>query len=230
MNSEELETTIKKLEARLQTTEDVEAIKKLQRAYCYYLEHAEVEEQMGLFSHSPDVTIEIDDGGQIKGWEALKKFFPFEDHYSTYPGMKKAPPEYLHIHIPLSGIVDLEKDGKTAKGRWYGFLLATMRREGKNRALIGCGIWENEYVKEDGTWKILKIFFNSIFNSPLEDGWVKTPYLVDPRHKAVPKPGPQTHFAPYPYGYILPYRCKIRLLVRKINHYLFIVPYLIPRS
>jgi len=40
---------------------------------------------------------------------------------------------------------------------------------------MGCRSWENEYVKEDGKWKIKKILFNRIFTTPFEDGWVKTP-------------------------------------------------------
>jgi hypothetical protein len=50
---------------------------------------------------------------------------------------------------------------------------------GKLRAMIGSGIWENEYVKEDGKWKILKIFRNEKTASPLEEWWVKTPYLTN---------------------------------------------------
>ena len=200
--------TIEKLKARLLTIEDIEAINKLQRAYGYYLEHAQEDEIVGLFSHNPDVTIEINDGGQFKGWEAVKKRFPFEDHYSAYQGVKKAPPEYLHIMMPIAGIVDVDPNGKMAKGRWYGFILGAIPSQGKLRALIGCGIWENEYIKEEGIWKILKIFFSGTINSPLDEGWVKTPFLEDPPKKDRPPSGPNTCFAPYPSGYIFPYHYK----------------------
>jgi len=46
-----------------------------------------------------------------------------------------------------------------------------MPREGQTRALIGCGIWENEYVKENGIWKFKKLFWSEIISSPLEEGW-----------------------------------------------------------
>ena len=76
-----LEATIKQLEAKVRLTEDIEAIKKLQRAYGYYLEHWQEEELIGLFSHRPDVTIEINDAGPVKGWEGVEKAFNFAGHY-----------------------------------------------------------------------------------------------------------------------------------------------------
>jgi hypothetical protein len=38
--------------------------------------------------------------------------------------------------VPLSGIVDVTPDGKTAQGRWYGSFHGALPRGGKLRALI----------------------------------------------------------------------------------------------
>ena len=215
MNLKELEAkvnaqgeVIAKLEARATATEDIEAIKKLQRAYGYYLEHWEEKQLVALFSKSAEVNLEINNGGLYKGYEAVKNSFNFADHYTAYGGMKKAPGEFLHILMPLNGIVNLEPDGKRAKGRWYGFGMVAQRRQGRLMAIISCGIWENEYIKENGTWKILKLFWATTIASPLEEGWVKTPYLGNAPHSDTPPPGPNTHFAPYPSGYIFPYHYK----------------------
>jgi hypothetical protein len=200
--------TIAKLEKRLTASEDIEAIKKLQRAYGYYLEHWQEEELVGLFSHNPAVSLEINDGGMYKGFESVKDSFNFAKHYTAYGGVKTPPGEFLHILMPLNGIVDLDSNGKTAKGRWYGFGLVAQRRQGQLRAIISCGIWENEYIKENGIWKILKLFWATTIASPLEDGWVKTPYLGNVHHEGSPKLGINTHFAPYPSGHIFPYHYK----------------------
>ena len=208
MKLEELGAKVNELEAKLQKTEDIEAIKKLQNAYSYYLEHWQEEELIGLFSHADDVTVEINDFGQFKGWNDVRECYRFEDHYPEYPGLKTAPGEYLHIMMPIAGIVDLDPNGKTAKGRWYGFFLGAQRKKGVLRAMIACGIWENEFVKEDGIWKIKKIFWNDIISSPIDEGWVKTPALLNPKHKNAREPGPDTHFHMYPSGYIFPYHYK----------------------
>ena len=204
-----LEATIDKLEARLQVVEDIEAVKKLEKAYSYYLEHWEEEQLIGLWSHSPDVTFEVNDTGEYRGWEDIKLAFRFQDHYPAYGGAKKAPGEYLHILPSLCGVVDIDPDGKNAKGRWYGYFLGAMPREGQpRRSLIGCGIWENEYVKEDGIWKIKKIFFNEVISSPLDEGWVKKPSILNPPLKNKRAPGKNTTFLTYPSGYIFPYHYK----------------------
>ena len=86
----------------------------------------------------------------IEGSKQVKNSFQFQNHYTAYGGVKKAPPEFLHILMPIAGIIDLDPDGKTAKGRWYGFGLVAQKRAGQLRAIILTRIWENEYIKEDG--------------------------------------------------------------------------------
>ncbi len=64
MNSAEMEATIKELQAQvkaLQTqlsiTQDIEAIKKLQRTYGYYIDNWLTNEIVDLFSDSPDTMV-----------------------------------------------------------------------------------------------------------------------------------------------------------------------------
>ena len=200
--------TIKQLETRITRAEDVEAIKKLQRAYGFYLEHWEEDHLIGLFSKREDVTIEINDSGEFRGQQGVKQCYVFGDHYTAYSGQKTAPPEYLHLMVPISGIVDVAPDGKTAQGRWYGTFHGALPRGGKLRALVGYGIWEMDYIKEDGVWKIWKLLFYDIFSSPIEEGWVKTPFINNPPAKVRPPAVRGKDMRPYPSGYILAYHYK----------------------
>ena len=59
----------------------------------------------------------------------------------------------LYDQMQLQGIVDVASDGKTAKGRWHMF--AQEAEHGKY-ARWGLGVYENDYVKQDGVWKIAK--------------------------------------------------------------------------
>jgi len=195
-------TKDKELEARVRRLEDIEAIRKLQYAYCFYIQHWQEEELIGLFSKS--ACIDMGKGGLYQGEAGLKLFFGFSNHYNTT--LKKAPPEYLHQLMPLCGIIDVEVDGKTAKGRWYGFGVYAIPTKEQPKALFGTGIWENEFVKEDGVWKFKKLFYSLTFSTPYEEGWIQTPVWKDrPEPRERPAPGPDTGSAPYPSGYIFPY-------------------------
>jgi hypothetical protein len=200
-----MKMTNKDLAARVQKLEDIEAIRKLQYAYGYYIQHWQEEELVGLFSKS--ACIDMGKGGLYQGEKGIRMFFNFSNHYNT--ALKKAPPEYLHQLMPLSGIIDVEIDGKTAKGRWYGFGVYAIPTKAKPQALFGTGIWENEFVKEDGIWKFKRLSYSLTFSSPYEDGWIKTPIWKDrPEPRERPAPGPDNGAAIYPSGYIFPYHYK----------------------
>jgi hypothetical protein len=192
--------TQKELEARVQHLEDVEAIKKLQIAYSHYLEHWEEEQLIGLFSSSPDVSISAGTGIDVyKGPEGVRKFYHFANHYPTLQ-TETPPPGFLHRLISISGIVDVDPDGKTAKGRWFAIGFHAGHTAGEANAKLGSGTFENEYVKEDGKWKIIKIFHNALFYTPYPGGWQHLADTPEP-------PGPPT-FARYPSGKIFPYHYK----------------------
>ena len=199
--------TIKELEARVQLLEDIEAIKKLQRAYCYYLEHWQDEEIIGLCSQSPDVSVEIGDSGFYKGKEGVIKFFTYSNHFFT--SQPKPPPEFLHLLMPLVGYCRCGSGRQNSKRQMVWFGPYGNSKEGKIRAIISGGIWENEYVKEDGKWKFKKLLFYTIFGTPFEDGWVKTPHFERPiPPDKRPPPSPNNITTPYPSGYIFPYHYK----------------------
>jgi hypothetical protein len=57
MKIEELEAKVKTLENKIRTLEDIEEIKKLQRAYGYYLEHWMAEDIIDCFADGPDTSL-----------------------------------------------------------------------------------------------------------------------------------------------------------------------------
>jgi hypothetical protein len=196
MKLEELEQRLKRLEESVGALQDIEEIKKLQRIYGYYLEHWQWENMIDLFSDQTE-SIEVGDLGVFLGKEGVRKCFR----------RKTVPPEFLHVMMQVSGVVDVDPGGKTAKGRWYGFGLEALPLEGVVRPMLSSGIYENEYVKEAGKWKFKKLHWFRIFLTPFEEGWVKTPSLDIRQHR--PKADrPPTANKPYPSGYVFPFHYK----------------------
>jgi hypothetical protein len=135
-------------------------------AYAYYVEHGMWNEVVDLFSDSAE-SIETANKVHV-GKEGVRK------HFST----GDLNPQFLHIIMMNTGIVHVDPDGKTAKGRWYGWECLSIPIAGVPRACFGGVTYENESVKEKGKWLFKKLCCCSTFHTPYEDGWVKKAELI----------------------------------------------------
>jgi hypothetical protein len=200
MTAKGLEARLKALEEEVTRLKDIEEIKRLQKIYGFYLERWQADDITELFSDAPDASVEIADTGVFIGKRSIRRFFSL---------LENPPKEFLHVMTQLNDVVDVDKSGKTAKGRWYGLGVLAMAVDGVTRAIFSNGVYENEYVKEDGKWKIKQMVWNRIFFTPYEDGWVKTPVLtgkVSSREVKPDKPG--TSYRPYPSGTVAPFHFR----------------------
>jgi hypothetical protein len=211
MNEKELEAKVKMLEDKVRTLEDIEAIKKLQRAYGYYLEHWMAEDLIDLFSDSPEACLRVA-AGEYRGKESIRRFFRHGKENTPLP--KAESPEFLHQVMQLSGIVDVAPDGKTAKGRWYGFgANAFPVPEGVAPGWMN-GVYEVEYIKENNIWKLLKVRWCMTFHAPWSLSFVDTAKKVDVRmdrpyqRAAALRPTGVPEETLYPSGFICPFHFK----------------------
>ncbi len=190
-------------DARILALEDIEAIKKLQKAYGYYVEHMMYQEIIDCFSDSPDVFLNWLEG-QYLGKAGVKKYFEF---------MKTAPPDFQHQVMQIAGIVDIEPDGRTAKGRWYAFGGIFIPREGQVRRSFVSGIYEMSYIKEDGVWMILGIKWVIPYACRIAETWatpedINRPYYSGQFKGPTPDiPIDKTDLR-YVSGYIFPFHYK----------------------
>jgi SnoaL-like domain len=201
-----LAETVAKLEARLKTAEDIEEIKKLQRIYGFYLTHWMGQEIVDLFSNDPDVCLVLI-YGKFLGKEGIGKYFL----------LRKQTPELLFAMMQLSGVIDVAPDGKTAKGRWFGYSYQAVPVKKGVRADNTLGVYENEYVKEDGKWKFKKVEFRLIISCPFGECWVAPEKLVSESDLSDEEPfkpdlpfttDEEMYSTRYPSGRILPFHYK----------------------
>ena len=209
MTVEELEAKVKTLEARLQNLEDTEAIKKLQRAYGFYLEHWMAEDIIDCFADGEDTELLVAAGHYV-GKENIRDFF---HHGRKGVEVRKVDNgEFLHQVMQLSGVVHVAPGGKTAQGRWYGFgANAFPAGEGKVNPGWMNGVYEVDYIKQDGRWRLKKVHWCMTFHCPYTVGWVEPerrvdvkmdrPYQRNPQLK--PDGAPEDTW--YPSGFICPF-------------------------
>jgi hypothetical protein len=196
---------LEELEAKVTFLEDIHQIEKLQRIYGYYVDYCEWDKVIDLFSDNTD-SVEVIDHGLYLGKAGVRRFFGGLLGRSKREGVRQ--PGILALVLQLQGVVDIDPGGKTAKGRWHGWMIDARPAGGVPRQTWGHGIYENEYIKEDGKWKFKKVHFNLTFRTPYEDGWLKTPVIgqYGPNWDPAVKPdAPPTAYHPYPSGYQVPF-------------------------
>jgi hypothetical protein len=195
-----LEEQVKTLKAQVRNLNDIEAINRLQRAYGYYVEHMMGKEIIECFSTGDGVYLKWLEG-RYNGQAGLHRYFDkMRDTFSH---------ELLHQVIQVSGIVTVAPDGLTAKGRWYAFGGVAIPMGDKVRENWENSIYEMEYVKEDGVWKMLGIKWNLTYWLPHLMGLVSPDRVLTnpPRPHSTPIPADVVYDNDprYPSGYIFPF-------------------------
>jgi hypothetical protein len=184
---------VEELAARFQKVEDQLAIERLQRIFGYYLDSKMFKEAWELFSKKAE-SIEIADRGVFKGYDGARKFF------MEYLGKENeiSKPGLFSFHMQHQGVITVNPDGETANGRWYLIMIQArpFPAGGPIRSIMGHGVYENEYVKEDGDWKFKKVFMSLHFRSPIGEGWASIPMIGGGR--ASQSDAPPTNYHPYP--------------------------------
>ena len=189
----ELAQRLEAVERRAQAAEDQLAIANLQRMYGYYVDKSQWEHVADLFAR--DAVLEINGRGRFIGQDRIREYMR---HFGPHEeGL-------LMNHIQLQPVVHVDPDGLHGNAR-----LRALMMVGKmgDHAMWGEAIYENEYVKEDGTWKIAKLKAYQVFYTPYDKGWGKeaSPLLSEfgdfpPDEPIEPYPVYPEYFCP-PYHY-----------------------------
>jgi hypothetical protein len=199
---------LEEMEKRLQVVEDILEIDKLEHIYGYYLDNGQNQKIVDMFSDNAE-SIEISDRGVFKGKEGIRKFFlGYISHDQKSGDLQELPHGRLVIHQQHQSVIDIAPDGRTAKGRWYLLMIQAWPVDGERRSVLGHGVYENEFIKENGKWKFTKMFMSLNFRSPIGEGWTKTP-VVSPGRSPL-SDAPPTAYHPYPDMKLVPFHWERR--------------------
>jgi hypothetical protein len=210
MNKQSMETRLSSLEdevrslkkqdkardKRIQTLQDIEDIKRLQCAYGYYLERWMSDEIIDCFSDSPEVSGTFVEG-TYKGPEGIRRYF----------GQGRVmPPEFLHLVMQVSPVITVAKDGRRAQGRWYGYGTILSRSTTPLDPTYMMVIYEMDYIKERGVWKILHLRLNMHY--AYTSGRNPPPQPVSGERIRLSPDEWAEYDTRYPSGYIYPFHYK----------------------
>ena len=182
------------LEHDIALLESEKAIEKLQRIYGFYTDKQLWSQAADLFATNG--TIEVGGRGVYVGKEHVLAFLKLNGPEFPQTGR-------LFDQMQLQPIVHVAPDGLSAKGRWHMFAQEAVHGE---YARWGLGVFENEYVKEGGVWKIQRLHLYSTMYTPYEDGWAKTALPNEgPSAGLPPDRPPSVDYKPFPAAYVVPF-------------------------
>jgi hypothetical protein len=176
---------VHRLSQNVDRAESVRAVKRVQEAYSQYSQFGLWTEMAALFADNAHLSYGKD---SARGRHAIERYFVTSFGKGTH-GLE---PGGLHTQMVLRPLINVSADGQRAQGRWWEFSMIGRFGATANWA---AGIFENEYVRERGGWKISRLRYHPMFGGPYATGWRN----IDEDQKIVPY-----HFTPDETGIPVP--------------------------
>ena len=152
------------LTLRVEKLEGIRAVKKLQRAFGFYVDRGLWGEAADLFAD--DGTIEIGLDGVYVGRDRIEEYLR-----RLHGGQEGLIYGQLNEWITLQPAISVADDGRSAIARWRD---QGMLGQYKQHAEWRDGIYENAYEKgADGIWRIKSLHLYVNYVAPFEKGWAR---------------------------------------------------------
>lgn len=196
-----IDAEIATLTTRVESLEGARAIKKLQRAFGYYVDRGLWGEAADLFTD--DGTIEIGIDGVYVGKDRIREYLK-----RLHGGQEGLIYGQLNEWVTLQPAVFVAEDGRSATARWRDHAMLGQYRQ---YAEWRDGIYENTYVREAGVWKISSLHLYVNFVAPYEDGWARLSpgeglVQSEASKEFPPDRGPTTSYRPFPDTQVPPFQ------------------------
>jgi hypothetical protein len=159
-----LQRRVDRLEALTARVEALSAVKRLQHAYGHYSE-------LGLWHDFADLFADTGIGYYTQGAldrEGIRSLFLKE----VGQGRLGLADGRIYPHISMQPVITLAADGESATGRWR--IMAMLGGYQRSASWSG-GLYENQYVRENGVWKFKEVRYFPQYSGRYEDaGWTAT--------------------------------------------------------
>lgn len=187
----ETEKRLAALEHRIGELEDINAIRRLHWAYGYYIDFNLPDEVADLFAEDGSVVFL---SGEYVGKAGVKRLYG-DWIQQRFTGGRPGPVHGLLLdHFQMQDIITVAPDRQTAKGRFRGILLGgwhddftDTKEEIMPQQFMEAGIYENDYVREDGVWKIKRLNYMMQWQGDYAEGWAHTTAHLQPADKIWPE-------------------------------------------
>jgi hypothetical protein len=203
-----IDALLTSLDGRVGLLEDVVQLERLNSIYGYYLAHIEWDNFTGLFT--ADGEIEIALRGVYVGHARIRQSMNFY-------GLVTDPQFGLqHNHMQFQPVITLAPDGESAKMRSRAFSI--MGQYERYAQWMG-GVYENDYVKENGVWKLKRDQQLNTYFVPYALGWRDAQPRPPPGMSQTVPPDqlPTIPFEMYPSAFLPPFHYPHPVTGRRVE-------------
>ena len=191
-----LEQAVAAARQRVERLRDFEELENLAGVYGYYVDKSLHHDVADLFASDSDV--EILGRGVFLGPERVREYM-----LNLSPGVVGPRDGALFNHMHLQPVIHVADDGMTANMRARLFVMFGIQNV---NAQWGAGIYENQFVKEDGVWKLSFLHGYQTFYTNYEDGWAKRASAIFAPYDRLPPDRQQSvPYDPYPAAFVPPF-------------------------
>ncbi len=183
-----LQDRIEALEARTRTLEDIHAVRSLQFKYGYYFDVCLYEQMVELFAEDCELKFL---NGIYRGKAGARRLYC--DWLRGLWAEGRDGPRYglMYEHLQLQDLIDIAPDGLTAKGRFRGVMMGGWHETMQNPPAVPAqmweaGVYENQYKKVDGVWRIWRFDYNMLWQADYEKGWAHSEVHLKPLTRTFP--------------------------------------------
>lgn len=180
------EAAIADLTRQIGIHQDIEAIRRLQTSYCYFMDKGLYDESVECFASDGELHFM---GGIWRGHESLRRLYCGRLRNSFTHGVNGPAYGLMCEHWPSQDVITVADDRQSAQGRWRCTLMGAQHDSKPDpnprlpRQWWEHGMYENLYVKEDGVWKIARHAYHLFTQVDYETGWagakpIPSPFLT----------------------------------------------------
>jgi triacylglycerol lipase len=194
---QDLETQVAAAEREITRVRDYDELENLEDAYGYYLDKNLWNPLADLFAR--DGSMELAQRGVYQGQDHVRAFL-----LKVFGRGQEGPVAgRLGNHLQVQPVIDVAPDGQSAKIR----VRLLQQMSFGSRASWGGAVYENEAVKEDGTWRFKVDHAYNTFSAGYQGGWTKAASTAMPGPSAdfPPDAPPTAHIAMFPTVYDIPF-------------------------
>lgn len=186
---QQLATELQALRQRVDTLEDVAAIRKLHWTYGYLIDYCQYEDVVQLFAKDGEVLFL---SGIYKGHAGVRRLY-VEWFGNYFLKGKNGPVDgFLLDHYQMQDVITIAPDRKTAQARFRANMAGgnhesrDYKPQGLPEQFMEAGIYENSYVRENGVWKIKRLDYIVQWQAEYEKGWGRTTAHLQPSADTFP--------------------------------------------